>query len=101
MAVQEDLFRGALTVIKFLMVPTSPDRLGDTGRRTGFWLEEYAAPTHVPDAAATVTLASPKGSRLRCPREATRPKGEHLLLGASKKVLLLRRPWPTQSGSAQ
>jgi putative intracellular protease/amidase len=47
-----------------LMVLTSHDRLGDTGRPTGFWLEELAAPYYeLLDAGATVTLASPAGGR--------------------------------------
>jgi putative intracellular protease/amidase len=48
--------------MKILMVLTSHDQLGDTGRKTGFWLEELAAPYYVfKDAGADVTLASPKG----------------------------------------
>lgn len=47
-----------------LMVLTSHDRLGDTGRKTGFWLEEFAAPYYVlRDAGAEITLASPKGGQ--------------------------------------
>lgn len=47
-----------------LMVLTSHDRLGDTGRKTGFWLEEFAAPYYVfLDAGAQVTLASPAGGQ--------------------------------------
>ncbi len=47
-----------------LMVLTSHDRLGDTGRRTGFWLEEFAAPYYVfKDAGAAITLASPAGGQ--------------------------------------
>jgi len=50
--------------MKILMVLTSHDRLGDTGRKTGFWLEELAAPYYVfKDAGAQITLASPKGGR--------------------------------------
>jgi len=46
------------------MVLTSHDRLGDTGKKTGFWLEEFAAPYYVfEDAGATITLASPKGGQ--------------------------------------
>ena len=49
---------------KVLMVLTSHDRLGDTGRRTGFWLEEFAAPYYVlRDAGLDITLASPKGGQ--------------------------------------
>lgn len=49
---------------KILMVLTSHDQLGDTGKKTGFWLEEFAAPYYVfKDAGAKVTLASPKGGQ--------------------------------------
>ena len=48
--------------MKILMVLTSHDQLGDTGKKTGFWLEEFAAPYYVlKDAGAQITLASPKG----------------------------------------
>ncbi|WP_312631298.1 type 1 glutamine amidotransferase domain-containing protein [Pantoea piersonii] len=48
--------------MKVLMVLTSHDQLGDTGRKTGFWLEELAAPYYAfKDAGADITLASPKG----------------------------------------
>ena len=47
-----------------LMVLTSHDKLGDTGKKTGFWLEEFAAPYYVfKDAGAQITLASPKGGQ--------------------------------------
>lgn len=50
--------------MKILMVLTSHDQLGDTGRKTGFWLEEFAAPYYVfKDAGADVVLASPKGGQ--------------------------------------
>ena len=50
--------------MKILMVLTSHDRLGDTGKKTGFWLEEFAAPYYVfKDAGAEITLASPKGGQ--------------------------------------
>ena len=50
--------------MKILMVLTSHDRLGDTGKKTGFWLEEFAAPYYVfQDAGATITLVSPKGGQ--------------------------------------
>jgi putative intracellular protease/amidase len=50
--------------MKILMVLTSHDRLGDTGKKTGFWLEEFAAPYYVfRDAGAQITLASPKGGQ--------------------------------------
>jgi putative intracellular protease/amidase len=50
--------------VKILIVLTSHDRLGDTGHKTGFWLEEFAAPYYaLRDAGAEVTLASPAGGQ--------------------------------------
>ncbi|NKY48974.1 type 1 glutamine amidotransferase domain-containing protein [Nocardia vermiculata] len=50
--------------MKILIVLTSHDELGNTGRKTGFWLEELAAPYYrFTDAGAEVVLASPKGGR--------------------------------------
>lgn len=54
----------ANTPTRILMVLTSHDRLGDTGKKTGFWLEEFAAPYYVfKDAGAEITLASPEGGQ--------------------------------------
>jgi putative intracellular protease/amidase len=51
-------------IMKVLMVLTSHDQLGNTGRKTGFWLEELAAPYYVfKEAGAQITLTSPKGGR--------------------------------------
>jgi putative intracellular protease/amidase len=50
--------------MKVLFVLTSHDKLGNTGKKTGFWLEEFAAPYYAfLDAGATLTLASPKGGQ--------------------------------------
>lgn len=50
--------------MKVLMVLTSHEQLGNTGRKTGFWLEELAAPYYVfKDAGAEIVLASPKGGQ--------------------------------------
>ncbi|TVQ22270.1 MAG: type 1 glutamine amidotransferase domain-containing protein [Leptolyngbya sp. DLM2.Bin15] len=50
--------------MKILMVLTSHDQLGDTGHKTGFWLEELAAPYYVfKEAGYEITLASPKGGQ--------------------------------------
>ena len=50
--------------MKILMVLTSHDKLGNTGRKTGFWLEEFAAPYYTfKDAGAEIVLASPKGGQ--------------------------------------
>ncbi|GGO87391.1 dimethylallyltransferase [Marinobacterium nitratireducens] len=49
---------------RILMVLTSHDRLGDSQHRTGFWLEEFAAPYYVfRDAGCAITLASPAGGQ--------------------------------------
>lgn len=50
--------------MKVLMVLTSHDQLGNTGRKTGFWLEEFAAPYYTfKDAGADIVLASPAGGQ--------------------------------------
>lgn len=50
--------------MKILLVLTSHDQFGNTGRKTGFWLEEFAAPYYVfRDAGVELTLASPKGGQ--------------------------------------
>jgi putative intracellular protease/amidase len=50
--------------MKILMILTSHDELGSTGRKTGFWLEELAAPYYAfLDAGAEIVLASPKGGQ--------------------------------------
>lgn len=50
--------------VKILMVLTSHGSLGDSGKKTGFWLEEFTAPYYVfKDAGASITLASPKGGQ--------------------------------------
>jgi putative intracellular protease/amidase len=51
-------------MMKVLIVLTSHDQLGNTGRKTGFWLEELAAPYYAfKEAGAQIVLASPKGGR--------------------------------------
>lgn len=50
--------------MKILIVLTSHDKLGETGDKTGFWLEEFATPYYImKDAGAEITLASPKGGQ--------------------------------------
>ena len=47
-----------------LMIVTSHDKLGKSGKKTGFWLEEYAAPYYILlDAGAQITVASPAGGQ--------------------------------------
>ena len=50
--------------MKILIVLTSHSALGNTGEKTGFWIEEFAAPYYVlADAGAEITIASPKGGQ--------------------------------------
>ena len=50
--------------MKVLFVLTSHSDLGNTGKKTGFWIEEFAAPYYVlSDAGVEITLASPKGGQ--------------------------------------
>jgi putative intracellular protease/amidase len=63
--------------MKILMVLTSHDKLGDTGRKTGFWLEEFVAPYYTfLDAGATVTVASPKGGQPPLDPKSDTPEGQ-------------------------
>ena len=58
--------------MKVLIVLTSHDQLGNTGRKTGFWLEELAAPYYTfKDAGADIVLASPQGGQPPLTRKAT------------------------------
>lgn len=48
--------------MKILFVLTSHDQLGDTGKKTGFWVEEFASPYYaLLDKDAQITIATPKG----------------------------------------
>ena len=76
--------------MKVLMVLTSHEELGSTGKKTGFWLEEFAAPYYVfKDSGAETTLASPKGGILRNPTRGTRRKTEIM-----KKLFFPDNPLP-------
>ena len=63
--------------MKILMVLTSHNKLGDTGKKTGFWLEEFAAPYYTfLDAGAEITLASPKGGQPPIDPKSDTPEGK-------------------------
>lgn len=63
--------------MKILMVLTSHDQLGNTGLKTGFWLEEGAAPYFVfGDAGVQLTLASPKGGQPPIDPKSDRPENQ-------------------------
>ena len=54
----------AQIIMKILIVLTSHSELGNTGKKTGFWVEEFAGPYYeLADAGAEITLASPKGGQ--------------------------------------
>lgn len=63
--------------MKILMVLTSHEELGETGKKTGFWLEEFAAPYYTfIDAGAQVTVASPKGGQPPVDPKSDLPENE-------------------------
>ena len=63
--------------MRILIVLTSHDRLGNTGKSTGFWLEELAAPYYVfKEAGAELTLASPKGGRPPLDPKSNEPENQ-------------------------
>jgi putative intracellular protease/amidase len=63
--------------MKILMVLTSHDQLGNTGKKTGFWLEEFAAPYFTfLDAGVTITVSSPKGWQPPLDPKSDTPEGK-------------------------
>ena len=72
--------------MKILMVLTSHDQLGNTGRKTGFWLEEFAAPFFVfRDAGVHLTLASPKGGQPPIDPKSDLPENQTPAMARFKK----------------
>ncbi|KAA0694539.1 type 1 glutamine amidotransferase domain-containing protein [Neorhizobium sp. P12A] len=72
--------------MKILMVFTSHDVLGSTGRKTGFWLEEGAAPYYVfRDAGIELTLASPKGGQPPVDPKSDLPENQTPAMARFKK----------------
>ena len=63
--------------MKILMVLTSHSQLGNTGKKTGFWVEEFAAPYYtLKDAGAEITIASPKGGQPPIDPKSTEPANQ-------------------------
>ena len=87
--------------MKVLMVLTSHDKLGNTGRKTGFWLEELAAPYYVfKDAGFQITLASAQGRSAaarsqRVTSRTSRPTSR----GGSKKTPTQTLSWTGRCAS--
>jgi putative intracellular protease/amidase len=72
--------------LKILMVLTSHDQLGNTGRKTGFWLEEFAAPYFVfKDAGVDLALASPKGGQPPVDPKSDLPENQTPAMARFKK----------------
>lgn len=72
--------------MNILMVLTSHDELGDTGRKTGFWLEEFAAPYFVfRDAGVKLTLASPNGGQPPIDPKSDAPENQTSAMARFKK----------------
>ena len=60
-----------------LMILTSHEKLGNTGKKTGFWLEEFAAPYYLLlDAGAQITVASPAGGQPPLDPQSDVPKAQ-------------------------
>ena len=77
-----------------LIILTSHDKLGETGKKTGFWLEEYAAPYYILlDAGAQITVASPAGGQppldpqSDLPNTQTEATARFKIDGAAQRVL--------------
>src|SRR6202012_4073835 len=82
--------------MKIVMVLTSHDKLGNTGRKTGLWLEEFAAPYFVfKDAGAQVTLASPKGGQPPIDPKSDSPENQTPAMERFKKDEQAKREFST------
>jgi putative intracellular protease/amidase len=74
-----------------LMVLTSHDQLGNTGKKTGFWIEEFAAPYYTfTDKGVKVTLASPKGGQPPIDPKSDEPQAQTPATIRFKKDLQLQ-----------
>ncbi|MBB4228765.1 putative intracellular protease/amidase [Rhizobium mongolense] len=77
--------------MKIAIVLTSHDQLGDTGKKTGFWLEELAAPYLLfREAGVDITLASPKGGFPSLDPRSCEAPIRRMIRGDSKAM---RPPW--------
>ena len=78
--------------MKILMVLTSHDRFGNTGLKTGFWLEEFAAPYFVfKDAGVQLTLASPKGGQPPLDPKSDKPENQTPAMTRFKKDVMAQK----------
>jgi putative intracellular protease/amidase len=80
-----------------LMILTSHDTLGDTGQKTGFWLEEFAAPYYIfRDAGLEVVLATPQAGNRRWIRKVMRLMPKPRTPSAFAKTTPRSSPWRTR-----
>ncbi len=87
---------------RILMVLTSHDRLGDTGKPTGFWLEELAAPYYAClDAGAEVVLPRPPAASRRWIPAATPRRARPRPPGASSRTRMPSSSWPPPVASTR
>ena len=88
--------------MKIVMVLTSHDQLGNTGRKTGFWLEEFAAPYFVfRDAGVELTLASPKGGQPPIDPKSDLPENQTPAMARSSRIREHRKSFRRPSSSTQ
>jgi putative intracellular protease/amidase len=81
--------------MNILMVLRSHDQLGNTGRKTGFWLEEFAAPFFVFEAAGVdLTLASPKGGQAPIDPKSDLPEKQTPAMARFKQTQKRKRHSP-------
>ena len=79
--------------MSILMVVTSNDRLGDTGKPTGLWLEEFATPYYLfRDEGVKVVLASPKGGKPPMTPEAKTRRRRRIRPSGSSRTRRPSRP---------
>ena len=85
--------------MNILMVLTSHDQLGDTGKKTGFWLEEFAAPYYaLQEAGAKLTVVSPNGGQPPLDPKSDEPDSQTDATRRFKQPTPMRKPcWPTRA----
>ena len=81
--------------MNILMILTSPDALGNIGKKTGFWLEEFAAPYYfLSDGGAKITLASRKAASRRWTPQAMSLTPRPTTRGATRPMRAHAPHWP-------
>src|ERR1700688_2332509 len=82
--------------MRISIVLTSHDRLGDTGKKTGFWFDEFATPYYIfKDAGIALTLASPEGGLPLVDPRSERPRRRPQRLFAFSATVTRKPSWRT------